>query len=197
VAPPEVVDAWRADIGVLSTVLARSFDDDPLMQWLCPVETRRTPSLVGFFRAELESTAKRGRVVTTADRAGAALWAGPGQWKLPLSDILRIGPAFVRASRLRTVAAVRLLTQMEKIHPRSPHWYLAVLGTDPRKQGRGVGGALVTEIVGRCDAEGIGAYLESSKERNVPFYRRFGFEVSQEIEVAGSPPLWAMWREPR
>jgi ribosomal protein S18 acetylase RimI-like enzyme len=96
-----------------------------------------------------------------------------------------------------SVAAVQLLTKMEKVHPKAPHWYLAVLGTDPSRQGRGVGSALVHEVVRRCDTEGIGAYLESSKDRNVPFYRRFGFEVTDEIRVAGSPPLWTMWREPR
>ncbi len=42
------------------------------------------------------------------------------------------------------------------------------------------------------------AYLESSKERNVPLYRRFGFEVIEEHRSkVGSPPIWRMWREPR
>jgi carbamoyl-phosphate synthase large subunit len=49
-----------------------------------------------------------------------------------------------------------------------------------------------------CDREGIPAYLESSKDRNVPYYERFGFKVTKEIALPrGGPLVWAMWRDPQ
>ena len=63
-------------------------------------------------------------------------------------------------------------------------------------QGNGVGRALITAVTDRCDTTGIGAYLESSKAANVPYYERFGFVVTGEIQVADSPTLYAMWRDP-
>jgi hypothetical protein len=51
-------------------------------------------------------------------------------------------------------------------------------------------------VLDTCDAEGIGAYLESSKESNVPFYERHGFRVTGEIVIPDGPTLWAMWRDP-
>ena len=36
----------------------------------------------------------------------------------------------------------------------------------------------------RVDAEHAPAYLESSKAENVPYYQRFGFEVTGEIIAA-------------
>lgn len=81
-------------------------------------------------------------------------------------------------------------------HPRSPHWYLAVLGTDPSAQRTGIGSALIKPTLRRCDTDGIPAYLESSKEANISFYQRHGFRVTQEIKVPQGPMLWAMLREP-
>jgi len=88
--------------------------------------------------------------------------------------------------------------EIDSLHPREPHWYLATLGTDPRFQGTGVGSALLASTLARVDEEGTPAYLESSKARNVPLYARFGFEVIEELRSkAGRPPMWRMWREPR
>ena len=53
-------------------------------------------------------------------------------------------------------------------------------------------------VLVHCDREGLPCYLESSKERNVPFYRRHGFEVVQEVSLPGDgPSIWTMWREPQ
>jgi hypothetical protein len=41
------------------------------------------------------------------------------------------------------------------------------------------------------------AYLESSKEINVPLYERNGFKVTEQMTVPnGGPPIWLMWRDP-
>ncbi len=50
----------------------------------------------------------------------------------------------------------------------------------------------------RCDADHAPAYLESTKPENVPYYQRFGFEVTGELTVPdGGPTMWQMWRQPR
>ncbi|MHB1538359.1 MAG: GNAT family N-acetyltransferase [Solirubrobacteraceae bacterium] len=76
-------------------------------------------------------------------------------------------------------------------------WYLAVLGTDPESQGRGLGSGALTPVLRGCDADGVCAYLESSKERNIDFYARHGFRVRRELQLPRGPKLWAMWREPQ
>ena len=43
-------------------------------------------------------------------------------------------------------------------------------------------------VLAHCDREGLPCYLESSKERNVPFYRRHGFEVVQEVPLGADGP---------
>jgi hypothetical protein len=53
--------------------------------------------------------------------------------------------------------------------------------------------------VGTCHGtsqHGIGA--SQSTLDNVPYYQRFGFEVTGELVLPnGGPTLWPMWRQPR
>jgi hypothetical protein len=52
-------------------------------------------------------------------------------------------------------------------------------------------------VLEQCDADGIAAYLESSKERNIDFYARHGFRVTGELHLPRGPTMWLMWRDPR
>lgn len=62
-----------------------------------------------------------------------------------------------------------------------PHLYLATLAVDPKYQGRGLGRNLVETLLAQADREGRRCYLETEVERNIGFYRRFGFEVAEEL----------------
>jgi GNAT superfamily N-acetyltransferase len=86
---------------------------------------------------------------------------------------------------------------MKKAHPEEPHWYLAFIGSDPDVRGKGYGQALMNSRLDRCDAEHAPAYLESSKPDNVPYYQRFGFDITGEITPPGGPTLIPMWRAAR
>jgi len=94
--------------------------------------------------------------------------------------------------------ASRFATDVMRKHPRSPsHWYLYAIGTSSSSQGRGVGSALLRDMLDRIDEERLPAYLESSNIRNVPLYERHGFNVVEEIRLpGGGPAMWRMWREP-
>jgi len=83
---------------------------------------------------------------------------------------------------------------MGEKHPAQPHYYLFLLGTRPRWQGRGLGSSLIAPVLNRCDQDRVPAYLEATSERNVPLYRRHGFEVTTEIQIPGGPTVWPMWR---
>ena len=180
-------------------MLARAFFDDPVQEWLFPAERTRLRRAGALFRSSVLLTAgRRGEVLTTDGLHGAAVWAAPGRWRQGAGDLARSLHLVLPAMRLRALPGLRFLQTIEHAHPDdAPHWYLAVLGTDPVHQGRGVGSALLAPVLERCDAEGVPAYLESSKERNIPFYRRHGFEVTSTITHRDAPPVWGMWREPR
>jgi len=179
--------------------LSRAFRDDPLFEWFIPGidKDARARRLGRFFVETMRMHLRLGGVWTSADHKGAALWIPPGQ-KIPLTRQLRTGVRYAGAVRRNVLRGVRALSTMEKHHPKDPpHWYLAVLGTDPDHQGKGIGSALLAPVLERADREGVPAYLESSKERNVLYYERFGFRVQSQLTIPkGGPPVWLMWRDP-
>jgi GNAT superfamily N-acetyltransferase len=85
---------------------------------------------------------------------------------------------------------------VENQHPGDLHHYLSYLGVAPARQGNGLGTALLRPVLDRCDSQGAPAYLEATNKRNLPLYRRQGFEVREELDLPNGPRLWTMWREP-
>jgi ribosomal protein S18 acetylase RimI-like enzyme len=190
--------ATTADVDGIAMSLARAFVDDPVKLFLCGGEEVPQSKGETFFRVFGKMQLRHGHVYTTPGREGAAMWAPPGRWKIPLIEILKATPAFLRLYRLRYLPNLSVLSTLEAVHPREPHYYLEFLGTDPAYQGRGIGSALLRPVLELCDDEGVGAYLESSKESNVPFYARHGFDVIGEVDHRrNGPRQWLMWREPR
>ena len=69
---------------------------------------------------------------------------------------------------------------------------------DPTLQGRGYGSVSCTGLYRRYDQDGLyPAYLESSNPRNIPLYRRHGFEATGTIQVGSSPVMTPMLRPAR
>jgi GNAT superfamily N-acetyltransferase len=193
--PVSVRPARAEDFRPLAAMLARAFYDDPVTAWFYPDARRRMKHARRFFGIRLRQLADQELIYTTAERSGAALWTQPGRWREDLRQSLMLLPMLpVLLPRIvRSTAAVR---EIERRHPVVPHYYLSVIGTEPEQQGGGIGSALLVPVLQRCDSDGVGAYLESSKESNVDFYVRHGFVVTERIELPGGPPLWLMWREP-
>jgi len=75
------------------------------------------------------------------------------------------------------------------------HYHFGPLGVDAHLQGQGIGSELMRAFCQEMDEVNENAYLETDKEINVGFYRRFGFEVIGEDQVIGVPN-WFMLRRP-
>ncbi len=190
---PGLRRASAEDAHRLRTVLAEAFYEDPVLSWLMPDESSRGARLRRFFAIELRHLGlPRGEVWTTEDLSGAAISLSPGAWHPPLRAVLLEGRIF----GAQLPRATRLQLATDRRHLREPHYYLRDIGVLPEAQGRGLGSALMGPTLERCDREGLPVYLEASSERSAALYERLGFRVTEELRVAGSPPLRLMLREP-
>jgi ribosomal protein S18 acetylase RimI-like enzyme len=64
---------------------------------------------------------------------------------------------------------------LKKLHPSEPFCYLWFIGVSPNAQHKGIGSALLRELLEQHDQEALPVYLETSVKRNLSWYERFGF----------------------
>jgi ribosomal protein S18 acetylase RimI-like enzyme len=211
----EPVRLAPAQIRQAGEVLGRAFHDDPANVHVIPSEATRRQVLPRFMGVATQLGHQYGEVYTTAGTVdGAAVWLPPhdawtgplrmvGRWMLAAALFGEVGllaaPIRIGLTGMRRFLAISNL--FEKLHQRDvppQHWYLSVLGVEPERQGQGVGGSLIQPVLKTADTEGLPCYLETTRDRNVPFYRRHGFEVVVDGSLPdGGPPFWTMTREAR
>jgi GNAT superfamily N-acetyltransferase len=193
------VSSDHRDLAVATT--SRAFWPDPLFGHFARDAVQEHRVLPVFLGALLDDALAHGTVhgAEFAGRlVGSASWLPPDALPRSRSRDLRIKYACFRAliSCRNRRSGLALLDLIDEHHPEESHWYLALLGVDPRFQGRGIGGHLITPVLRRCDEEGTPAYLETQKPENLVFYERFGFMIRDELHHRGAPPMWTMWRDP-
>ena len=198
----EVVPLQFAQIRVTAEVLARAFDDSPIMRYLLPKERARTIGMRAFFIAGLVDAHKHGEAwgaIVDGEIVGAGVWLPPGSYPpnsrrqtRQLFHLLTVAPVAMGS----LFKSLKYLRAVEAEHPKAEHWYLETLGVDPAHQGRGYGNRLLDAVLSRTDEAGFPTYLETDKERNLAYYARHRFaETGKIIPMEGAPPTWTMWRD--
>lgn len=131
-------------------------------------------------------------------RIGAvAIWMAPDVW-IPADVTTAMAPAIAALEGDRHALSEAAELVCAPLRPAAAHYYLGTVGTRRTLHRGGLGSAVLAPVLERADAEGADAYLETSNEGNVAFYRSLGFEVSGEADVpGGGPHVWAMLRKPR
>ena len=175
-------------------VLGRAFFDDPVAEYLFPDPKTRAARYARFAGIAIDAFGDSVRVYTEPGIRSGAIWQAPGPGPMGFARQLRVIAALVGLTRSSFWRAARLGELMSRHHLREPHWYLAVLGTDPSAQKRGLASAVLQPVLERCDRDRVPAYLESSKAENIPFYNKHGFEVVDELRIPDGPSLWPMVR---
>ncbi len=208
---PTVRALEAPDVPAVAALLADAFEVDAAYRALFPGPERRA-GLRDLFRRNLAIHlpyrctfvgVRDGEVVATLTIRP------PGGVPTGLLTLLRHGALpFLRDNGF---GAMRRLLWIKRTYERledeaaghEPHWHLHMMAVAPEAQGTGVGSRVLSEAMDRTihpDAAHA-AVLTTHLERNLPFYRRVGFEVIdvQQIHVptASEPyPVWIMRRPP-
>jgi GNAT superfamily N-acetyltransferase len=191
----DVRTASKADLDGLTAVITAAFAEDPLWRWAF-AELR---DLEVWWRFLISSVLRYPNTYIAGDFAAAAVWVPPGGVELTEEEEARVPRVLEQLVGERAADVLALLGEFDGSHPHDQeHYYLSLLGTDPRERGKGIGMGLLAHCLEIVDAEGLPAYLESSNPANDARYERLGFAPHGSFSTPdGRHSVTTMWREPR
>jgi ribosomal protein S18 acetylase RimI-like enzyme len=191
------------DIKAGRKLLCREFEHDPQFHKMLKPEQDQS-NLEPLFDYILRSGIKAGGILVkdSEDMKGIALVV-PAGIKSAWAECSFGG--FVNMLWKYRFATVKLLSRLNKrsreIHGRlvqGKHYYLSIIGVEPRCQGQGVGKKILLQIIKGVDQEQMPLYLETQNQKNVSIYRKYGFEVVHEEAMTPFfyDPVYFMLRMP-
>ena len=179
--------------------LTEAFLEDPVISYLFEDEEYRPLLLSAFFANRLASRPDTDLLLLPFgyEKSAAALWETPKKNSENDSSYSGVIAATVAVLGEQWITDRLLnLNPLFEAKPKTPHWYLAFIGTRPEERGKGLASVLIAEITKICDEEKIPAYLESSNPENVSLYENHGFKVTGEVTLKNGPTVPLMWRDP-
>lgn len=190
---PDIRPAAASESDKVMATLTLAFQADPVFRYWLPTPSDYLTWFPRFAYAMGERGFAHGTATVLGEFDACALWLPPGVEP----DPAQMAGVDMPGDEQTAKTGAELRAAMAQHHPSAPHWYLWMIGVDPRFQGKGMGSALLKHMLQRIDREGADAYLESSDPRNVPLYQRHGFEVTAVIQVRDVPPITPMFRPAR
>lgn len=182
---PAAQDAAALDL------LDLAFADDPTLAWYLFAER---PDFAARRRAYLASYLhfhRRNDLPTLAawqdQRLLGLSYFSLGDETPDSASLAELGQAIRRQCGEDCLAQLdRLLDAFERQLP-GPCWArIEFIGVAPGQQGRGIGGALLTQTLAACRHHGCpGVALETGEPRNLALYRRHGLQQSGGLTLPG------------
>ena len=200
--PNNLLTLNETDIDRAGTLLARAFHNNPLLVHMSPDEEERKRKSPILFSAFVRFGYLVGKVFTTQNRDGVAVWIPPEATEndpdlIAKAGISELPTALGDETFSRVTTIFGKFEEFRKRDAAVPHWYLTLIGVEPEHQGKGVAGSLLRPMLACADDEGLPCYLETCEPTNVSFYQKYGFDVIvDELDTEIGVHIWTFLRQP-
>jgi ribosomal protein S18 acetylase RimI-like enzyme len=164
-------------------ILTKSFDDNKSVNYVVKQGPNRETRIRGLMNYSFEVCNAFGDVWISDDDKACALVLYPDKKRTTanaiLSDVV-MASSVIGLSRVPQVLSRE--SKIKSFHPKIPFTYLWFIGVAPEFQNRGAGSQLLNEVMEKSVADHRPIYLETSVSRNLPWYKKHGFEIFKELD---------------
>lgn len=165
-------------------ILSQAFEDNQSVNYVVrqgPNRDRRIEQLIAY---SFDVCLEFGDVWITDDDKGCALIFYPEKKTASLKTISWDINLAINVIGFRKLSSVmRREAKVRSFHSVEPFSYLWFIGVSPEAQRRGVGGAILSHVIQEAEKQNRPIYLETSVDSNLPWYKKYGFEVFHTLEL--------------
>lgn len=166
-------------------ILTKSFDDNKSVNYVVKQDEGRQERIRGLMDYSFNVCNAFGDVWMSDDNQACALVLYLDKKRSTLSAIIwdvKLALSVIGLNRVGQVLSRE--AKIKAFHPKEAFTYLWFIGVPPNLQNKGKGSQLLTEIIQESESKSRPIYLETSVDRNLPWYKKHGFEIFQSFDLS-------------
>lgn len=165
-------------------ILSKSFSDNKSVNYVVKQDSKRDERIKSLMEYSFDVCDAFGEVWLSGDEQACALILFPDKKRTSFRTMLwdlKLALSVIGIDRVSKI--MKRESMIKKNHPAEPFAYLWFIGVDPDQQNRGIGTAFIKEVIAEYEKKRRPIYLETSTQKNIPFYKKFGFEIFQSLDM--------------
>lgn len=177
-------EATLADKTKIVSILTDAFDDNSSVNYIVKQDEKRIERIKSLMDYSYEMCVKYGKVYLSDSENACALVLFPelkkdNFWTIS-KDVELIAKSIGFSNILKALKRESLI---KKAQLKNNIYYLWFIGVDSANQNQGIGSELLNGLVNEAKQMGRTVCLETSTERNIPWYKKNGFEIYNKVDL--------------
>ena len=180
-----MIKAMYKDRDRVVDILAASFDDNKSVNYIVKQDKKRKQRIRKLMAYSFDICYLYGEVFLTDDKEACALVLYPDKKKTTLKSILLDVQLIFSCIGIENIKkALDRESKIKQLQAKDLMYYLWFIGVDSECQNQGIGSELLKNIIKDSDCKKRSVYLETSTLKNLPWYKKFGFQIYNELDLS-------------
>lgn len=177
-----MIQASYNDKSLVVDILTKSFDTNKSVNYVVKQDKKREKRIRKLMVYSFELCWNSGEIYLTPDKNGVALISLPHTKKTSFQTIFQDLNLAISSIGITRIPKILKMESSIKEHYPKCLMYISFIGVVPECQRKGIGSALLSNIIGLSNERKLPLYLETSMSENIPFYIKHNFELYHQLE---------------
>ena len=172
------------DKDLVVNILTKSFETNQSVNYIVKQDKKRIKRIRALMDYSFDVCYLFGDVFLSDNEKACALLLYPDKKSTTFKSILLDLKLVFSCIGIENIKkALARESKIKQLQPESIMSYLWFIGVYPQYQSQGIGNKLLNSIIEDSDKKQRPIYLETSTLKNLPWYKKFGFQIYNELDL--------------